>query len=140
MTGALIILIFTFFTGLILWSTHKPDKPKDSAEENTAPSPQEEATVVETTGVCCGLHEVCEKFPEKPVYYEDEELDSFRGRSAGNYSDDEIERFRDVLYTLIPSDIAPWGMSLAARGIEMPAPIREEWIMLVNEQQPENKK
>lgn len=128
MTGAIYILIFTVITGLMLWMTHKPDaadSPSEKSEKSDEPAEPE---------VCCGMHEVCEKFPvDKPVYFDDEELDAFKGRGADDYSPEEIETFRDVLYTLIPSDVAPWGASLSARGVEMPAPIRDEWIMLVNE-------
>ena len=43
---------------------------------------------------CCGMHEVCEKeslraLEEDIEYYEDEELDRFRGRTA--YSDEEVD-------------------------------------------------
>ena len=52
---------------------------------------------------CCGAHEVCEfeemlKNPEEIVYFEDEELDRFRGIAAEHYEDHQIEEFRDVLY------------------------------------------
>ncbi len=127
MLGALIILVFTLFTGLLLWITHKPDTP-DSETSATTDKAEEPADG------CCGMHEVCEKFPvDKPVYFDDEELDAYKGRKADEYTPDEIEAFRDVLYTLLPQDLAPWGLSIAARGIEMPSPIRDEWVMLVNE-------
>ncbi|HBI57459.1 MAG: phospholipase [Duncaniella sp.] len=127
MLGALIILVFTLFTGLLLWITHKPDTPgsETSAETENAAEPADG---------CCGMHEVCEKFPvDKPVYFDDEELDAYKGRKPDEYTPDEIEAFRDVLYTLLPQDLAPWGLSITARGIEMPSPIRDEWVMLVNE-------
>ena len=51
---------------------------------------------------CCGLHEVCEKDSLRVLedidYYEDEEHDRFRGRTA--YSEEEVEEFREVLYTM----------------------------------------
>lgn len=128
MLGALIILVFTLFTGLLLWITHKPDAV------DTDDTVKTDDTSEERPDGCCGMHEVCEKFPvDKPVYFDDEELDAYRGRKADEYTPDEIEAFRDVLYTLLPQDLAPWGLSIAARGIEMPSPIRDEWVMLVNE-------
>ena len=42
----------------------------------------------------------------------------------------EIEEFRQVLYTLIPSDVFGWGASLTRRRIALPDPLRDEWIML----------
>ena len=67
------------------------------------------------------------------VYFEDEELDRFRGRPGEAYTGEEEEQFRDVLYTLQPSDLLPWEQSLKKRGIIMPKAIREEFIMLYGE-------
>lgn len=67
------------------------------------------------------------------TYYDDEELDSYRDRKAADYSPDDIDRFRDVLYTLLPSDLMGWQRSLKRRGIAMPDPIHDEFIMLYNE-------
>ena len=67
------------------------------------------------------------------VYYDDEELDAFRGRSPESYSPEETEMFRDVMLTLLPDDVAGWGRSLQLRGIEMPEPVRDEFLMLAAE-------
>ena len=66
-------------------------------------------------------------------YFDDEELDAYRGRRADGYSDTEIEQFRDILLTLQPDDIAPWARSVQLRGIELPAPVREELLLIVSE-------
>lgn len=87
----------------------------------------------------CGLGEVCPasevmRCESQPVvYYDDQELDAFRGREADDYSDDEIEQWRDILYTLRPDDILGWGQSVKRRGIVMPATIRDEFMMLYND-------
>ena len=84
---------------------------------------------------CCGLHAVCEKGlspAEGPVYFDDEELDRFAGRQPDSYTESEVEEFREVLYTLLPSDIYPWGASLTRRDIALPSSLRDEWLMLVN--------
>lgn len=88
---------------------------------------------------CCGLHLVCEKDSLSPMsaeveYYDDEELDRFIGRSGNDYSPEEVEEFRDVLMTLLPEDIAGWGRSITARRLELPPEVRDEFLMLVNEQ------
>ena len=88
---------------------------------------------------CCGLHLVCEKDSLSPMsaeveYYDDEELDRFIGRSGNDYSTEEIEEFRDVLMTLRADDIAGWGRSITARRLELPPEVRDEFLMLVNEQ------
>lgn len=111
--------------GLVLYLTH----PR--GEEQAEPLPQ----AAPADDECCGMHQVCEKFgtTAETVYFDDYELDEFAGRGADGYSPEEIDRFRDVLYTLLPADVAPWGVSLQNRRIEMPEPLRQEWVMLVQE-------
>lgn len=89
--------------------------------------------------VCCGMHLTCEKdslladVSDKIEYFDDEELDRFAGRGEDDYLPEEIEEFRDVLLTLIPSDIAPWARSVQLRGITLPSEVREELLMIVAE-------
>ena len=129
MTGALIILGVTLLTGLILWLTHRPGDDSgadESAEADASGEPE----------VCCGLHAVCEKglSPDgKPVYYDDEELDRFSGREPDSYSSEEEEEFREVLYTLLPADVYPWGVSLTQRNIALPSALRDEWVMMAGD-------
>lgn len=86
---------------------------------------------------CCGMHITCERdslmssMSDTIEYYDDEELDRFRGRTSDQYNADEIEEFRSVLLTLLPDDIAGWGRSIQLRGIELPVPVREELLMIV---------
>lgn len=88
---------------------------------------------------CCGQHAVCEKTlrltdpSAEPVYYEDEELDTYAGRSADQYSDDEADAFRDVLYTLRPDEIGGWVHSLGLRRIDLPDQVKDEVILLLEE-------
>lgn len=86
--------------------------------------------------MCCGLHAVCEKglSPDgKPVYYDDEELDRFAGQEPDSYSSEEEEEFREVLYTLLPADVYPWGVSLTQRNIALPSALRDEWVMMAGD-------
>ena len=75
---------------------------------------------------CCGQHEVCEKesllaaVSKKIEYYDDEELDRFAGRASNAYLADEEEEFRNILYTMLETDVAGWVRSLQLRGIELP--------------------
>ena len=84
---------------------------------------------------CCGLHEVCEKESlralEDVEYYEDEELDRFRGRTT--YSDEEIEEFREVLYTMRTDEVAGWLHSLELRRVNLPDEMKDEVLLLVGE-------
>lgn len=69
----------------------------------------------------------------KPVeYYDDEELDGFRGRSSDSYTDDEVEQFSEVLYTMRPDEVAGWCRSLTLRGIQLPDALKDEVLMLRN--------
>jgi uncharacterized membrane protein YraQ (UPF0718 family) len=85
---------------------------------------------------CCGAHEVCESdsllsSSDKAEYYEDEELDAFKTKAANSYSAEEIEQFREVLFTLKEREVAGWLKSLQIRGINPPEIIREEALMIV---------
>lgn len=123
MTGALIILGVLILTGIILRLTHRPDTPVSE------PVPKENTEGEE----CCGLHAVCEKkamSADGPLYFDDEELDRYKGRTGSSYDEDETEEFRGVLYTLLPEDVFAWGAALGRRGIELPDILRDEWVML----------
>ena len=99
----------------------------------------EEPTVNPVDMECCGQHEVCEKesllaaLSKQIEYYNDEELDRFRGRRADAYSDDEIDEFRDILYTMRNDEVAGWVRSLQLRAVELPEDIRDEVLMIVGE-------
>jgi hypothetical protein len=87
---------------------------------------------------CCGAHEVCEaeslmNHTNKPVYFEDEELDRFAGRNVHDYSNTEISEFEDILYTLKEKDVSGWLKSLQLRNIELPIPVRDEALLIVSE-------
>ncbi len=120
--------------GGLLWlldRRHSADDTDTPAAEVTEQEPAQ--------GECCGMHLTCERdslltaIDEPVVYFDDEELDGYAGRAAGEYDEAEIEQFRDVLLTLLPSDIAPWARSLQRRGIELPAAVRDELLMIVAE-------
>ena len=88
---------------------------------------------------CCGQHEVCEKesllaaVSKEIEYYEDEELDRFRGRAGDAYLPDEIEEFREVLYTMREDEVAGWMRSLQLRDVVLPDDLKDEVCMIVGE-------
>lgn len=87
---------------------------------------------------CCGAHEICDfeemmKNPDQIVYYEDEELDRFHGIAPDQYKDEQIEEFRDVLYTLQSEEIRKWLLSIQRRKIELPSILKQEAIQLLAE-------
>lgn len=66
-------------------------------------------------------------------YYDDEELDAFKGRASNCYSDEEVEQFSDVLYTMKPDEVAGWSRSLILRGINLPDQLKDEVINFLSE-------
>jgi hypothetical protein len=100
---------------------------------------QAEPEVVAPDTECCGQHEVCEKesllaaVSRSVEYYNDEELDRFRGRPSDGYTDAEVEEFREVLYTCREEEVAGWSRSLQLRGIELPDALKDELFLIVGE-------
>lgn len=155
MTGALVILAVTLAFGLLLFYYDQRSRRgsacgHDSAE-SVAPDPQAPGNQEEAEGSpeadkkaktrpagCCGRHLVCEKldspYREKPVYFDDEELDLFAGRTEDDYTSEETEQFREVLMTLRPGETREWLDSLAMRRISLPSALRDEALMLLEEQ------
>ena len=90
--------------------------------------------------VCCGQHAVCERegymagSGETPEYFDDEELDRFRGREADAYTTAEEDEFREVLYTMFPREVEDWTRSLDLRGITLPAAVKDEVLLILTEQ------
>ena len=88
---------------------------------------------------CCGQHETCEKesllaaVSKQIEYYNDEELDRFRGRESDGYSPDEIDEFREILYTMRDDEVAGWIRSLQLRAVELPDELKDEVFMIVGE-------
>lgn len=66
-------------------------------------------------------------------YFDDEELDDYRGIEADNYTEAQVEDFNEVLTTLKPSEVGDWMRSLQLRGIALPASLKDEALMLLDE-------
>lgn len=83
-------------------------------------------------GVCCGKHTVCDKgYDNKSLYFDDEELDRFKGKEQKEYTEEEIEEFRQVLYTMKPEEVDLWVHCLQTRGIEMPSAVKDEVLLML---------
>ncbi|MGM9713582.1 MAG: hypothetical protein ACI3Y5_05625 [Prevotella sp.] len=67
-------------------------------------------------------------------YFDDEELDLYKGRPSGSYSSDETEDFAEVLYSLRKGEVKAWGRSLVMRGINLPDMLKDDFIMLSDEE------
>ena len=90
-------------------------------------------------GECCGKHVVCEKQKlaearmRSKQYFDDEELDRFRGRASDGYDDREVEEFRYILYTMRQDEVREWMECLQARDVELPDELKEEAYSMMNE-------
>jgi hypothetical protein len=109
-------------------------------QEATSPSStgaEETSAIEDDDEECCGEHEVCEKGRIKRAlrtdieYFDDEELDRYRGTAADEYDDEAVEEFREVLYTMHPSEIEDWLKSLELREVQLPDALKDELFMLM---------
>lgn len=88
---------------------------------------------------CCGQHETCEKdsllaaVSKEIEYYNDEELDRFRGCPGDCYTAEACEEFREILYTMKDDEVAGWVRSLQLRAIELPDEVKDEVFLIVGE-------
>ena len=79
----------------------------------------------------CGISCFCDKIvptaqpAEEPVYFEDEELDAYRGVAADDYTLEQVEEFREVLTTMRPEEVPEWLHSLCLRGINLPQALND---------------
>lgn len=97
---------------------------------------EEEAPLQEGTScnTCNGENTQCEQecmmeaATKEIEYYDDEELDMFKGRPSNEYTDEEVEQFSEVLYTMKPEEVAGWNRSLILRGINLPDQLKDEVI------------
>lgn len=140
--AGIILAILIVGGGLIYLLDGRGGRRKESGAEQEMPSGESGARVDTAEGdneVCCGMHITCEKdslstaASTEIVYYEDEELDAYVGRSGEDYTAMETEQFRDILLTLLPEDIAGWARSLQLRHIALPPEVSDELLLIVRE-------
>ena len=135
----ILIGIIVFFI-LALYVSNAIQRKKGNTQERETVMPSIDVrTRQEKDSGCCGAHEVCEKdsliaaFVEEPEYFDDEELDRFHFRDSGNYTDKEVEEFRDVFYTIVDEEKPRWVRSLQLREIAVPDQMKDEIVLLVND-------
>lgn len=142
MKPALILLAILVVGGAIVWLIdrlfyrHDDDPGTNGASDDDL----REAPASGCADEACGIRSICPseqilqgECKQEITYYEDEELDAFAGRGENDYSPDEEEQWRDVLYTLQPGDLLGWGQSIKHRGLIMPASIHDEFLQLAAE-------
>jgi len=88
---------------------------------------------------CCGQHEVCERdsllaaVSKEIEYFDDEELDRFRGTPSDAYTEEQADEFRNILYTMREVEVAAWVRSLQLRAVELPDQLKPEVFLIVGE-------
>ena len=130
-----VILIGVVIFGLIAvyFYNRNIQKKIERGELDKAPE------IVEVDSECCGQHETCEKdsllaaVSKQIEYYDDEDLDRFRGYPSDGYPEEEIEEFRNVMFTMQEVEVAGWCRSLQLRGIEFPDELKDELFLIVGE-------
>jgi hypothetical protein len=124
----IIVGLFTVIGTVVLVKVNKDRKKANPVtEETSAPASD-----------CCGAHEVCEfdliKADENRIeYYDDEELDEYINKKEKAYSSNQIDQFREVLYTLKTEEIRYWLLSIERRKIILPSILVSEARMLMAE-------
>ena len=131
----LIILVGVVLLGLISgYFYNRNIKKKIEKGELSAPP-----EVVMADSECCGQHEICEKesllaaVSKQIEYYDDEELDQFKGQRSDKYSEEEVEEFREIMYSMKEDEVAGWCRSLQLRNIELPDELKDELFLIVGE-------
>lgn len=104
---------------------------------NNEPNEQTQNAAHDCT-TCSGEDDRCEQVcymeaaTRETEYYDDEELDVFKGRTADSYTEEEIEEFAEVLSTLQPSDAKGWARSLSLRQIELPNCLKDDLFAMID--------
>lgn len=129
--GLLIVAVLALVLGLI--RNRYLQKKIERGELDRMP----EVTEVDTE--CCGQHATCEKdsllaaVSKKIEYYDDEELDAYKGILPDEYTGKQTEQFRDIFYTMQETDVAGWVRSLQLRGINLPDDLKDEVFLVLGE-------
>lgn len=132
------LALLAFLVGSISFIGHKRfEKRKARGEIRQGETSPLEAAEVPTE--CCGQHAVCERdsllaaVSKEIIYYDDEELDAYRGTPGDAYTDEAADEFREIFYELREIEVAGWVRSLQLRQIELPDQIKDEVFLIVRE-------
>ena len=126
----LYLIILLLIAAIIAIVANSMQKGDDGNSDKPAPI---------SCSTCDGENQKCEQecmmeAATKPIeYFDDEELDAFKGRPADSYSEEETEVFRDILFSMQQQEVAEWNRSLLLRGINVPLQLRDELIMLLSD-------
>lgn len=131
-----VLLLSLVLLGIVCFVADK--YMKRTGKETDALVNEEPVALAEEDTECCGQHEICEKdslilMNDAIVYYDDEELDAYKGMDPEEYTDQIYNEFADVFYTMKEEEVAGWVRSLTIRGIALPNALKDEVLMVVRE-------
>lgn len=133
----IVILIFMIAGILLLRKMNKSAASKDAAA--VAHAPQSDAGKKDCDNSKCNVFCFCAGKTLQSIvsteilYYDDEELDAYRGIAANGYTDAQIDKFSEVLTTLRPGEVSDWLNSLRLRNIALPEALNDEAFMIMQE-------
>jgi len=137
LTVSLVCLVLLVFGLSLIGHKRYEKRVENGTAKHDETSPFE--VTKEVPDECCGQHATCERdsllaaVSKDIIYYDDEELDAFKGRESDEYSDEEAEQFATVFYELKEVEVAGWVRSLQLRGIELPDQLKDEVLLVVRE-------
>ena len=124
--------LITILGGAIMMMKRSKGKPI------TELLPEQNKESHQIAGNCCGAHEICEfddlAFnPEEIIYFNDEELDELSNLREDQFTNQQIDDLREVLYTLRTNEISQWLISMSKRHIHIPGILQQEARQLMSE-------
>ena len=127
-TVSLILLLL--ISGVLIFLSNKKNSPGHSVDPELQSRP--------LTSDCCGAHEICEFDesifdPDEIIYFNDEELDELKNINPDQFSDQQINEIREVLYSLRTEEINKWLISIHRRHIHLPNILLQEARLLISE-------
>ena len=135
------LLLGVFILAMVAGSIHNRRINRKIAKGELSEEPSiviknEECDACNTTpgSESCELDCILQKTNTEIIYFDDEELDRFKGRPADSYTDEEVEAFSEVMYTCREEEVPAWNRSLELRGIQFPDQLKDELYMLIKEQ------
>lgn len=121
------IILLVVLLGAVLWAVRYLRQYRQDTEGTP-----EEVQMCEATGDACFGGEYChvhrhlKAHRNLPQYYEDEELDRFRGKKPEDYTEEETSEWAEVLTTLRPEEVFGWVGSIHRRGLHIPVGLRPQ--------------
>lgn len=122
----LVIALLVLGLGAALWSKYAP-----IGEESDGVAIGKDCLMCSGYDNSCEQECMLEAATKEIEYYDDEDLDAYKGRSSDSYTDDEADQFREVLYSMNRDEVAGWNRSLILREINIPNQVKDELILMI---------